>query len=65
MRPFRDGIGPEMEVLASSFSKGHHASAQPQCSPCLFRSPWSETWRDKNEPLDSSRGQALAPRRPA
>jgi hypothetical protein len=62
-----DGTGYEVEVLASRLSKGRHdASApQPQCSPCLFRSPWSETGRDKNDPLDASRRQALAPRRQA
>ena len=61
-----DGTGYELEVLASRFSKGHHAIApQSRCSPCLFRSPWCETGRDTNGPLDASRGQALASRCPA
>jgi hypothetical protein len=63
---FGNGTGCEAKVLASRFFKGHHASApQPQCSPCLFHSPWSETGRRTNDPLDASRGQALAPRCPA
>jgi hypothetical protein len=66
LRGFSDGIGHELSVLASRFSKGHHASApQPQCSPCLSHSPWCETGHDTTDPLDASRGQALAPRRPA
>jgi hypothetical protein len=33
-----------------------HASApQPQCSPCLYHSPWRETGRDTNDPLDAGR----------
>ena len=61
-RGFGNGTGCEVKVLASRFSKGHHANAsESQCSPCLFRSRWDETGRDTNDPIDASRGQALAP----
>jgi hypothetical protein len=54
-RCHHDGIGREARILASRFSKGHHANApQSQCSSCLFRSAWDEAGRGPNEPLDAS-----------